>query len=86
MFPAITYQIFLFGVSLLQEYEKFLHFIDEEQQKAKLRQLEKDIMGKMAERQDYQAYYYRPMVNKYLRINKKTGDELYDRLGDNHSD
>lgn len=49
----------------------------------KLRELEKQIIKKMGERQDYQAYYYKPMVNKYLRINKQTGEELYDRLGDN---
>ncbi|CAG9788821.1 unnamed protein product [Diatraea saccharalis] len=69
-----------------QEHEKFMHFIDEEAQKAKLRALEREIIKKMGERHDYQAYYYRPMVNKYLRINKKTGDELYDRIGDDYKD
>ncbi|KAI8439606.1 hypothetical protein MSG28_013333 [Choristoneura fumiferana] len=68
------------------EYEKFMHFIDEEQQKVKLRQLEKDILAKMQERQDYQAYYYRPMVNKYLRIEKKVAEEMRDRLGDDYKD
>lgn len=63
-----------------------MHFLDEEQQKAKLRALEKEVLKKMAERQDYQAYYYRPMVNKYLRIEQKTGEEMYDRLGDNYSE
>ncbi|CAH2043982.1 unnamed protein product, partial [Iphiclides podalirius] len=69
-----------------QEYEKFMHFLDEEHQKMKLRALEKEILKKMAERQDYQAYYYRPMVNKYLRINKKVGDELYNRVGDDYEE
>ncbi|XP_063829620.1 NADH dehydrogenase [ubiquinone] 1 beta subcomplex subunit 5, mitochondrial [Ostrinia nubilalis] len=69
-----------------QEYEKFLHFIDEEAQKQKLRALENKILQKMGERHDYQAYYYRPMMNKYLRINKKTGDELYERIGDDYKD
>ncbi|XP_049875826.1 NADH dehydrogenase [ubiquinone] 1 beta subcomplex subunit 5, mitochondrial [Pectinophora gossypiella] len=69
-----------------QDYEKFLHFLDEENQKAKLRELEKKILKKMSERLDYQAYYYRPLVNKYLRINKKTGEELYDRIGDNYKE
>lgn len=59
-----------------------MHFLDEEQQKIKLRKLEKEIVKKMAERHDYQAYYYKPMVNKYLRINKQTGEEMYDRVGD----
>ncbi|XP_022822653.1 NADH dehydrogenase [ubiquinone] 1 beta subcomplex subunit 5, mitochondrial [Spodoptera litura] len=65
-----------------EDYEKFLHFLDEEKQKQKIRKLEKEIVKKMAENHDYQAYYYKPMVNKYLRINKKTGEELYDRIGD----
>ncbi|NP_001124377.1 lethal(3)neo18 [Bombyx mori] len=69
-----------------QDYEKFMHFLDEEQQRIKLRALEKEIIKKMAERQDYQAYYYKPMVNKYLRMNKKTGDELYNRIGDDYKD
>ncbi|CAG4960169.1 unnamed protein product [Parnassius apollo] len=69
-----------------QDYEKFMHFIDEEQQKAKLRALEKEIIKKMSERQDYQAYYYRPMVNKYLRTNKQVGDDIYNRVGDDYKD
>lgn len=40
----------------------------------------------MAERSDYQAYYYRPMVNKYLRIEKKAGDEILERMGDDYKD
>ncbi|OWR43262.1 NADH dehydrogenase [ubiquinone] 1 beta subcomplex subunit 5, mitochondrial [Danaus plexippus] len=69
-----------------QDYEKFMHYIDEEAQKVKLRALEKMVTQKMAERNDYQAYYYRPMVNKYLRVNKQVGDEIYDRIGDNHDE
>ncbi|XP_026321689.1 NADH dehydrogenase [ubiquinone] 1 beta subcomplex subunit 5, mitochondrial [Hyposmocoma kahamanoa] len=69
-----------------QEYEKFCHFIDEEAQKAKIRALEKEIVRKMAERHDYQAYYYRPLLNKYLRLNKQTGQEMYDRMGDNYEE
>lgn len=63
-----------------------MHYIDEEAQRGKLRALEKEVQKKMAERLDYQAYYYRPMVNKYLRINKKVGDEMFDRHGDNHEE
>ncbi|KAL4711542.1 hypothetical protein ACJJTC_000558 [Scirpophaga incertulas] len=69
-----------------QDYEKFMHFIDEEVQKAKLIRLEKEVIKKMGERSDYQAYYYRPMVNKYLRINQKVGNELVSRLGDDLED
>lgn len=63
-----------------------MHYIDEEVQKAKLRGLEKQVIAKMSERQDYQAYYYRPLVNKYLRINKKIGDDIYNRIGDDYKD
>lgn len=73
-------------LSPLQDYEKFMHYIDEEAQKQKLRRLEKQIVKKMAERHDYKAYYYKPMVNKYLRVNKKTGDEMWDRVGDDYSE
>lgn len=63
-----------------------MHCIDEEKQIIKLRELEKKIIAKMGERQDYQAYYYRPLMNKYLRINKKTGDEIIERVGDDYKD
>ncbi|GBP90558.1 NADH dehydrogenase 1 beta subcomplex subunit 5, mitochondrial [Eumeta japonica] len=66
-----------------QDYEKFMHFIDEEAQKIKLRKLEKQIRAKMSEREDMQAYYYRPIMNKYMRETKKVGEEMHDRLGDN---
>lgn len=80
-------RIFIYlSIVSFQEYEKFMHFIDEEKQRMKIRELEKQIIKKMGERQDYQAYYYKPMVNKYLRINKQTGEELHDRLGDNYKE
>lgn len=63
-----------------------MHWLDEEKQKQKLRELEKQIVKKMGERKDYQAYYYKPMINKYLRINKRTGEEMYDRVGDDFKD
>ncbi|CAH2209108.1 jg25906 [Pararge aegeria aegeria] len=69
-----------------QDYEKFMHYIDEEQQKIKLRALEKTVIKKMAERHDYQAYYYRPVYNKYIRINKRTSERLYNQMGDDYSD
>jgi NADH dehydrogenase (ubiquinone) 1 beta subcomplex subunit 5 len=65
-----------------EDYEKTLHGIYEEQQKIKLRRLEKDIRKKMAERRDYQAYYYRPMMAKYHRVAKQVADELEALEGD----
>ena len=46
------------------------------------RQLEKDIRAKMAERNDYQAYYYRPAIAKYHRISKEAADYLESIQGD----
>lgn len=65
-----------------QEYEKQMHFIYEEQEKMKLRKLEREIKNKMAERHDYQAYYYRPAVAKYHRVAKEVADELDALAGD----
>ncbi|CAD7003113.1 NADH dehydrogenase [ubiquinone] 1 beta subcomplex subunit 5, mitochondrial [Ceratitis capitata] len=59
-----------------QEYEKALHHIFEENEKAMIRQLEKDVRAKMAERNDYKAYYYRPAIAKYHRISKEAADHL----------
>lgn len=65
-----------------EEYEKTLHTIYVEQQKMKLRKLEKEIKEKMAERRDYQAYYYRPVTAKYHRVAKQVADELDALEGD----
>ncbi|XP_049767156.1 NADH dehydrogenase [ubiquinone] 1 beta subcomplex subunit 5, mitochondrial [Schistocerca cancellata] len=65
-----------------QEYEKFLHYSYEEDEKAKIRKLEKEIKAKMAERSDYQAYYYRPAIAKYHRISKEASNYLESLRGD----
>jgi NADH dehydrogenase (ubiquinone) 1 beta subcomplex subunit 5 len=65
-----------------QEYEKFCHFIYEENEKVLIRQVEEKVRHKMAERRDYQAYYYRPAVAKYHRISKEAADYLESIRGD----
>jgi len=65
-----------------QEYEKALHYLYEENEKSQLRNLEKEIRTKMAERNDYQAYYYRPAIAKYHRISKESADQLEELRGD----
>lgn len=66
-----------------QEYEKMLHVLQEETERMALRKLEKQVREKMAERQDYQSYYYRPAIAKYVRVSKETADELVELRGDN---
>lgn len=46
------------------------------------RKLEEKIRAKMSERNDYQAYYYRPVIAKYHRISKEAADELKELRGD----
>ena len=46
------------------------------------RKLENEIRAKMAERNDYQAYYYRPAIAKYHRISKEAADYLESIRGD----
>lgn len=71
-----------FHVSPQEDYEKMCHFLYEESKKMELRQLEKDIKAKMAERRDYQAYYYRPIIAKYHRVAKEVAEELEALAGD----
>ncbi|XP_052862923.1 NADH dehydrogenase [ubiquinone] 1 beta subcomplex subunit 5, mitochondrial [Anopheles cruzii] len=65
-----------------QEYEKMLHHLYEEEEKAHIRALEKAVRAKMAERHDYQSYYYRPAIGKYHRVAKEAADELEALRGD----
>lgn len=48
----------------------------------KLRALENKIKAKMAERSDYQAYYYRPATAKYHRVIKEVKEGLEELGGD----
>lgn len=65
-----------------QEYEKYCHFLYVEQEKMKLRRLEAQVKEKMAERADYQAYYYRPATAKYHRVAKQVAEELESLQGE----
>lgn len=65
-----------------QDYEKMLHFLYEENERIQLKKLAKRIKAKMAERQDYQAYYYQPVTAKYLRVSKEAADYLESIWGD----
>ncbi|XP_065157592.1 NADH dehydrogenase [ubiquinone] 1 beta subcomplex subunit 5, mitochondrial isoform X2 [Atheta coriaria] len=59
-----------------EDYEKYLHMIFEEQERRLIRKLEVEIKEKMKERQDYQAYYYRPITAKYHRATRDTAEYL----------
>lgn len=54
-----------------QEYEKYLHFVTEEKERMMLRKIENEVKDKMAQRNDYQSYYYKPAIGKYHRISKE---------------
>ncbi|XP_044262606.1 NADH dehydrogenase [ubiquinone] 1 beta subcomplex subunit 5, mitochondrial [Tribolium madens] len=59
-----------------QDYEKYLCYLFMENEKRQLRKLEKQIKEKIAERRDYQAYYYRPVMAKYHRVQREASDYL----------
>lgn len=66
-----------------QEYEKMLHLLYVENEKKQLRFLEEKVYNLMQERRDYQAYFYRPVTAKNLRISKAATDYLESIWGDN---
>ncbi|XP_058463325.1 NADH dehydrogenase [ubiquinone] 1 beta subcomplex subunit 5, mitochondrial [Malaya genurostris] len=65
-----------------QDYEKILHMLYEENEKREMLELEKQVRNKMAERNDYQSYYYRPAIGKYHRVAKEAADYLESIRGD----
>lgn len=66
-----------------QDYEKMCHMLSEEMEMMAIRKLERDIKEKMSERNDFQAYYYRPALAKYHRVAKKASVDLETIEGDN---
>ncbi|XP_044757388.1 NADH dehydrogenase [ubiquinone] 1 beta subcomplex subunit 5, mitochondrial [Coccinella septempunctata] len=65
-----------------QEYEKYLAHLYIEDEKRCIRKLEEKIKLKMKERDDYQAYYYRPVLAKYHRRVKQASDYIESIQGD----
>ncbi|XP_055531542.1 NADH dehydrogenase [ubiquinone] 1 beta subcomplex subunit 5, mitochondrial [Wyeomyia smithii] len=65
-----------------QDYEKMLHHLYEESERMQMRALEEKVREKMAERNDYQSYYYRPAIGKYHRVAKEAADHLKSIRGD----
>jgi len=64
-----------------QDYEKYLHFMFEENEQKQMRLLEKKIKELMAERGDSQASYYRPILTKYHRNVRDVYEKLEDTRG-----
>ncbi|KAF5286155.1 hypothetical protein FQR65_LT12913 [Abscondita terminalis] len=65
-----------------QQYEKYLHHLYEEREKQILRKLESEVKQKVAERRDYQAYYYTPVLSKYHRVIRESADYAESIRGD----
>lgn len=65
-----------------QEYEKMCHFIHEEAERMKLREIESRVKELIGNRRDYQAYYYKGVTAKYHRIAHQTAKELESIYGD----
>ncbi|XP_042232493.1 NADH dehydrogenase [ubiquinone] 1 beta subcomplex subunit 5, mitochondrial-like [Homarus americanus] len=64
-----------------QDYEKYLHFMYEENEKKQMRLIEKKVREVMAERGDSQAFYYRPILTKYHRMVRDEYEKLKDSRG-----
>lgn len=60
-----------------------MHHLYIENEKRLLRLLYRDVKKKMEERKDYQAYYYRPVTSKYLKVSKEAADFLEGVWGNN---
>lgn len=59
-----------------------MHHIYEEDEKRLLRKLETEVKDKLAERRDFAAYYYKPVLAKYHRKSREASDYLRSIQGD----
>ncbi|XP_071536727.1 NADH dehydrogenase [ubiquinone] 1 beta subcomplex subunit 5, mitochondrial [Panulirus ornatus] len=64
-----------------QDYEKYLHFMYEENEIKQMKLIEKKVHKVMAERGDSQAYYYRPILTKYQRMVRENYEQLQNSRG-----
>lgn len=61
--------------------KKFLHFVYEEEEKRQMRLIEKKVKQLMAEREDTQAHYYRPILTKYHKWVREEYDKIQHERG-----
>lgn len=80
--PVTRFLARYFFANPQQEYEKYLAYIFVEHEKIRLRQLEKKVKTLMHERQDYQAYYYKPVMAKYYRQSREYYEERLSMRGE----
>lgn len=65
-----------------QDYEKWCHQWYEDAERRQLRILDKQVKELMRQRNDYEAYYYRPATAKYVRLSRDNAEHLLDVVGD----
>ncbi|XP_045117094.1 NADH dehydrogenase [ubiquinone] 1 beta subcomplex subunit 5, mitochondrial-like [Portunus trituberculatus] len=70
-----------FYTSHQEDYEKYLHFIYEENEKKQMRLIEKKVKQLMAEREDTRAHFYRPILTKYHKKVKEEYEEMQHERG-----
>lgn len=58
------------------------HFLYEEAEKRQLRILDQKVKDLMYQRNDYEAYYYRPVTAKYVRLSRDQAQNLLNVIGD----
>uniref|UniRef100_A0A9N6WY99 NADH dehydrogenase [ubiquinone] 1 beta subcomplex subunit 5, mitochondrial n=1 Tax=Evadne anonyx TaxID=141404 RepID=A0A9N6WY99_9CRUS len=61
--------------SYQQEYEMMIQFLYEEEYKQKLRLAEKRIKKMIAEKRDFEAYYYEPVTARYQELVKNNVEQ-----------
>ncbi|XP_045620413.1 NADH dehydrogenase [ubiquinone] 1 beta subcomplex subunit 5, mitochondrial [Procambarus clarkii] len=59
-----------------QDYEKYLHFMYDENEKKQIRLTEKKVRDLMSERGDSKAMYYRPILTRYHRMVRDEYEKL----------
>ncbi|KAG0692825.1 NADH dehydrogenase [ubiquinone] 1 beta subcomplex subunit 5, mitochondrial [Chionoecetes opilio] len=64
-----------------QDYEKYLHYLYEENEKKQMRLIEKRVKELMQTREDSQAYYYRPILTKYHKMVREEYEQMRHERG-----
>ncbi|XP_050692217.1 NADH dehydrogenase [ubiquinone] 1 beta subcomplex subunit 5, mitochondrial-like [Eriocheir sinensis] len=61
------------------DYEKYLHYMYEENEMKEMRRIEAKVKDLMATRLDSQAHYYRPILTKYHKMVKEEYEKVTEK-------
>ncbi|CAG0914884.1 unnamed protein product [Notodromas monacha] len=75
--PVTRFLVKNFGRTYQEDYERTLHFVNRIRDRGMLRKTQTEVEDFMQQRNDYKAYYYRPVLAKFWRATREDAEFVH---------